>query len=170
MASAAFDAAMDADTAAAAAAEAPPMMRGKKGARTRKPLKPKISASSAAAQPSPSPIKPLPSAGKENGNATSPANKGKRVPASKSKATLAEELLDLQKMLGDMKLEKEKAEVMLKEKDAMLEKKEMELQQREEAQEKLQKELKKLQKLKEFKPTLVCEVPIFFLVFIFLID
>lgn len=139
-----------------AAIDSLPMMPGKKGARTRKPLKAKTSASSStAAQPSgPSPIRPLPSAGKENGACPSPASKGKRA-AAKSKASLAGELLDLQKMLEEMKLGKEKAEVMLKEKDAMLERKEMELKQRGAAQEKLQKELKKLQKLKEFKPTLV---------------
>ncbi|KAL4189407.1 hypothetical protein AMTRI_Chr08g165270 [Amborella trichopoda] len=53
-----------------------------------------------------------------------------------------------------MRLEKEKADEILKEKDELLKRKAEEIENRGKAQEKLDSEIKKLQKLKEFKPNL----------------
>lgn len=58
-------------------------------------------------------------------------------------------------MLEKMKIEKEKTEDLLKEKDEILKKKEEELETKDVEQEKLKAELKKLQKMKEFKPNMV---------------
>ncbi|XWS61650.1 hypothetical protein CRYUN_Cryun07bG0144600 [Craigia yunnanensis] len=55
-------------------------------------------------------------------------------------------------MLQKLRIEKEKNEELLKEKDGMLKMKEEELETQGKKQEKLQMELKKLQKMKEFKP------------------
>ncbi|CAN1254266.1 High mobility group B protein 13 [Linum perenne] len=59
------------------------------------------------------------------------------------------ELEQMQEMLEQLKLEKEKTEEMLKEKDEMLKAREEELENKGKQQEKMQAELKKLQKLKE---------------------
>ncbi|KAF3561330.1 hypothetical protein DY000_02015250 [Brassica cretica] len=61
---------------------------------------------------------------------------------------------DLMEMQA-MKIEKEKTEDLLKEKDEILRKKEEELETRDVEQEKLKVELKKLQKMKEFKPNML---------------
>ncbi|KAF5734769.1 high mobility group B protein 13-like [Tripterygium wilfordii] len=85
---------------------------------------------------------------------SSPKKAKAKGKASKGKQQSFEnELLDLQDMLQKLRLEKEKTEDLLKEKDEILKAKEEELETRGKEQEKLQVELKKLQKLKEFKPT-----------------
>ncbi|KAB5511174.1 hypothetical protein DKX38_030160 [Salix brachista] len=61
---------------------------------------------------------------------------------------------EMQEMLQQLKLEKEKTEVLLKEKDEMLKAKDDEIEMKGKEQEKMKTELKKLQKLKEFKPTM----------------
>jgi len=63
--------------------------------------------------------------------------------------------MEMQTMLEKMKIEKDKTEELLKEKDEILRKKEEELETRDAEQEKLKVELKKLQKMKEFKPNMV---------------
>ncbi|KAL5208351.1 hypothetical protein ABZP36_032786 [Zizania latifolia] len=89
----------------------------------------------------------------------SPPQKAKRVSAkSKRKAaaeaqqqqeqtpSMSDELTELQGMLERLRLEKEKAEEMVRERDEVIRKKE-------EEQGRLQAELKKMQRVKEFKPT-----------------
>jgi len=66
----------------------------------------------------------------------------------KESKSFEKDLMEMQAMLEKMKIEKEKTEDLLKEKDEILRKKEVE-------QEKLKTELKKLQKMKEFKPNMV---------------
>jgi upstream-binding transcription factor len=66
----------------------------------------------------------------------------------KETKSFEKDLMEMQAMLEKMKIEKEKTEDLLKEKDEILRKKEVE-------QEKLKTELKKLQKMKEFKPNMV---------------
>ncbi|KAB5534780.1 hypothetical protein DKX38_017866 [Salix brachista] len=61
---------------------------------------------------------------------------------------------EMQEMLQQLKLEKEKTEVLLKAKDEMLKAKDDEIEMKGKEQEKMKTELKKLQKLKEFKPTM----------------
>ncbi|KAJ6933729.1 hypothetical protein NC651_008968 [Populus alba x Populus x berolinensis] len=61
---------------------------------------------------------------------------------------------EMQEMLQQLKLEKEKTEVLLKEKDDMLKAKDEEIEIKGKEQQKMKMELKKLQKLKEFKPTM----------------
>ncbi|XP_010448654.1 PREDICTED: LOW QUALITY PROTEIN: high mobility group B protein 6 [Camelina sativa] len=65
-----------------------------------------------------------------------------------------QELMEMQAMMEKMKIEKDKTEELLKEKDEILRKKEEELETRDAEQEKLKLELKKLQKMKEFKPNM----------------
>ncbi|KAG9448404.1 hypothetical protein H6P81_014532 [Aristolochia fimbriata] len=133
----------------------------KKGKRSRNALKPKnapaTEPNALPLPPSKSPLKAFVDLGKENLRAlSSPANYGKEVglKTKESKQSLAHELLDLQKKLEQMRIEKDKTEELLKERDEMLKRKEEELESRGREQEKLQKELNKLQKLKEFKPSL----------------
>ncbi|KAF0932917.1 hypothetical protein E2562_013116 [Oryza meyeriana var. granulata] len=86
----------------------------------------------------------------------SPPQKAKRVSSkSKGKAAavearaqtaVADEVSELQGMLEKLRLEKEKAEEMVRERDEVIRKKE-------EEQGRLQAELKKIQRAKEFKPT-----------------
>ncbi|KAG2248788.1 hypothetical protein Bca52824_088416 [Brassica carinata] len=75
-----------------------------------------------------------------------------------AKATSAKsfekDLLEMQTMMEKMKIEKDKTEELLKEKDEILRRKEEELVTRDAEQEKLKTELKKLQKMKEFKPNM----------------
>ncbi|KHN16752.1 High mobility group B protein 6 [Glycine soja] len=78
----------------------------------------------------------------------------KKKQDSKKQQSFEKELLEMQEMLQQMRLEKEKTEELLKVKDEALKLKEEELENRGREQEKLQTELKKLQKLKEFKPTM----------------
>ncbi|TKY60706.1 High mobility group B protein 13 [Spatholobus suberectus] len=86
-----------------------------------------------------------------------PSDKG-QVPSkkqdSKKQQSFEKELLEMQEMLQQLRLEKEKTEELLKAKDEALKQKEEELENRGREQEKLQTELKKLHKLKEFKPTM----------------
>uniref|UniRef100_A0A1J3I9J5 High mobility group B protein 6 n=2 Tax=Noccaea caerulescens TaxID=107243 RepID=A0A1J3I9J5_NOCCA len=73
---------------------------------------------------------------------------------AKSAKSFEQDLLEMQAMLEKMKIEKDKTEELLKEKDEILRKKEEELESRDAEQEKLKVELKKLQKMKEFKPNM----------------
>ncbi|CAN1178177.1 High mobility group B protein 13 [Linum perenne] len=94
---------------------------------------------------------------KENHQSVSSAKKGKGKAAKGTKqqqASFDMELEQMQEMLEQLKLEKEKTEEMLKEKDEMLKAREEELENKGKQQEKMQAELKKLQKLKEFRPNL----------------
>ncbi|CAN1254261.1 High mobility group B protein 13 [Linum perenne] len=94
---------------------------------------------------------------KENHQSVSSAKKGKGKAAKGAKqqqASFDMELEQMQEMLEQLKLEKEKTEEMLKEKDEMLKAREEELENKGKQQEKMQAELKKLQKLKEFRPNL----------------
>lgn len=85
------------------------------------------------------------------------AAKGRTKKATtKNQDSFEKDLQDLQEMLEKMKIEKQKTEELLKEKDQMLKMKDEELDVKEKEQEKLQMELKKLQKMKEFKPNMVC--------------
>ncbi|AEE84808.1 HMG (high mobility group) box protein [Arabidopsis thaliana] len=72
----------------------------------------------------------------------------------KSAKSFEQDLMEMQTMLEKMKIEKDKTEELLKEKDEILRKKEEELETRDAEQEKLKVELKKLQKMKEFKPNM----------------
>ncbi|CAH8360096.1 unnamed protein product [Eruca vesicaria subsp. sativa] len=73
---------------------------------------------------------------------------------AKSAKSFEKDLLEMQMMLEKMKIEKDKTEELLKEKDEILRKKEEEIETRDAEQEKLKTELKKLQKMKEFKPNM----------------
>ncbi|TVU33333.1 hypothetical protein EJB05_25143 [Eragrostis curvula] len=98
----------------------------------------------------------------------SSAQKAKRAPSRSSKAKAAaaaaaaeaspvaapaDEMAELQGMLERLRLEKEKAEEMVRERDEVIRKKEEEIETREKEQERLQAELRKVQRAKEFKPT-----------------
>ncbi|CAH2078138.1 unnamed protein product [Thlaspi arvense] len=72
----------------------------------------------------------------------------------KSSKSFEKDLMEMQTKLETMKIEKDKTEELLKEKDEILRKKEEELETRDAEQEKLKMELKKLQKMKEFKPNM----------------
>lgn len=92
--------------------------------------------------------------------------KGKAVSKKQSKqSSFEKDLLEMQEKMQQLRLEKEKTEELLKEKDEMLKQKEQELDERGRQQEKLQIELKKLHKLKEFKPTMVTIFPFLFYLF-----
>lgn len=87
----------------------------------------------------------------------SSAKKPKSKAAAKKqpvKQSFDKDLQEMQDMLQQLRLDKEKTEELLKAKDEMLKQKDEELKTRDKEQEKLQIELKKLQKLKEFKPTM----------------
>ncbi|KAF2541642.1 hypothetical protein F2Q68_00029968 [Brassica cretica] len=73
---------------------------------------------------------------------------------AKSAKSFEKDLLEMQTMMEKMKIEKDKTEELLKEKDEILRRKEEELVTRDAEQEKLKTELKKLQKMKEFKPNM----------------
>ncbi|KAE8694630.1 High mobility group B protein 13 [Hibiscus syriacus] len=68
--------------------------------------------------------------------------------------SLEKDVQEMQEMLRKLKIEKEKTEELLKEKDEILKMKEEELETKGKGQEKLQMQLKKLQKMKEFKPNM----------------
>ncbi|KAE8785304.1 HMG1/2-like protein [Hordeum vulgare] len=94
--------------------------------------------------------------------ATAPASTRKVKRASskgggKAKAaapSMTDELTELQGMLERLRLEKEKAEEMVRERDEVIRKKEEELETRGKQQERLQAELKKMQRVKVFEPTM----------------
>jgi hypothetical protein len=99
----------------------------------------------------------------------SSAQKPKRAPSKRSKAKAsaaapADEMAELQGMLQRLRLEKEKAEEMVRERDDVIRKKEEEIETRDKEQERLQAQLRKVQRAKEFKPTVVrtriCRIPI----------
>ena len=69
--------------------------------------------------------------------------------------SVANELKEVQRRLELLRIEREKTDELLKQRDDMIRLKEEELENRAKKQEKLQKELKKLQKMEEFKPTMV---------------
>lgn len=84
--------------------------------------------------------------------------KGRAASKKQSKQqqqSFEKDLFEMQEKLQQLRLEKEKTEELLKEKDEALKQKEEELESRDREQEKLQIELKKMHKLKEFKPTMV---------------
>ncbi|CAN6243804.1 unnamed protein product [Urochloa humidicola] len=92
----------------------------------------------------------------------SPAPKAKRssksVKAAKAATSAAavsvvDDVAELQGMLERLRLEKEKAEEMVRERDEVIRKKEEEIETKEKEQERLQAELRKVQRAKEFKPT-----------------
>ncbi|KDP25323.1 hypothetical protein JCGZ_20479 [Jatropha curcas] len=100
---------------------------------------------------------------KENHESLSqPRSSSKKAKAKVSKAkqtkqsssSFETDMQEMQEMLQKLRLEKEKTEELLKEKDEMLKAKEEELETKGKEQEKLHLELKKLQKLKEFKPNM----------------
>ena len=142
----------------------------KKARTSRKALKEKSSSTNKAnilagqiSESSPAPVSTPPEdAAKENHESLSQplsgkkkskgAQKGKK---SKESQSFERDLQEMQEKLGQLRLEKEKTEGLLKARDEMLKIKEEELETRGREQEKLQMELKKLQKLKEFKPTVV---------------
>ncbi|GMJ15048.1 3xHigh Mobility Group-box1 [Hibiscus trionum] len=109
-----------------------------------------------------SPAPPVPSPmeaddpSKENSRTLTSPKKGKAAAAKskQSKQSFEKDLLEMQDMLQQLRIEKEKTEELLKEKDEMLKLKEEEIETKGKEQEKLQMELKKLQKMKEFKPTM----------------
>uniref|UniRef100_A0A0E0CIP3 HMG box domain-containing protein n=1 Tax=Oryza meridionalis TaxID=40149 RepID=A0A0E0CIP3_9ORYZ len=80
--------------------------------------------------------------------ATSKSSKGKAAAAAaaEEQASVVDAVSELQGMLEKLRLEKEKAEEMVRERDEVIRKKE-------EEQGRLQAELKKVQRAKEFKPT-----------------
>ncbi|KAM0833031.1 hypothetical protein ACQ4PT_064524 [Festuca glaucescens] len=96
------------------------------------------------------------SAGKVEPASTQKANrapsKGGRGKAAAP--SMADELTELQGMLERLRLEKEKAEEMVRERDEVIRKKEEEIETKGKQQERLQAELKKVQRIKEFKPTM----------------
>ena len=96
------------------------------------------------------------SAGKAAGDlsASSSAQKSKRAPARSGKAVV-DDVAELQGMLERLRLEKEKAEEMVRERDEVIRKKEEEIETNEKERERLQAELRKVQRAKEFKPTVV---------------
>lgn len=82
-------------------------------------------------------------------------SKGKSEQQKSSPSSFEKELQEMQEMMETLRIEKERTEEMLKERDEMLKQKDEELDSKGREQEKLQNELKKLQRLKEFKPTVV---------------
>nr|CAB3446318.1 unnamed protein product [Digitaria exilis] len=83
-----------------------------------------------------------------------PARSGKAAKASAAAAaSLVDDVAELQGMLERLRLEKEKAEEMVRERDEVIRKKEEEIETKEKEQERLQAELRKVQRAKEFKPT-----------------
>ncbi|CAL4888739.1 unnamed protein product [Urochloa decumbens] len=96
----------------------------------------------------------------------SPAPKAKRASSKSGKAAAAkvaaaaaaapsvvDDVAELQGMLQRLRLEKEKTEEMVRERDEVIRKKEEEIETKEKEQERLQAELRKVQRAKEFKPT-----------------
>ncbi|CAN6278185.1 unnamed protein product [Urochloa humidicola] len=94
----------------------------------------------------------------------SPAPKAKRASSKSGKAaakaaaasaaaSVVDDVAELQGMLERLRLEKEKAEEMVRERDEVIRKKEVEIETKEKEQERLQAELRKVQRAKEFKPT-----------------
>ncbi|CAL4970213.1 unnamed protein product [Urochloa decumbens] len=95
----------------------------------------------------------------------SPAPKAKRASSKSGKAAAAkvaaaaaapsvvDDVAELQGMLERLRLEKEKAEEMVRERDEVIRKKEEEIETKEKEQERLHAQLRKVQRAKEFKPT-----------------
>ncbi|KAM3369993.1 hypothetical protein ACQJBY_017703 [Aegilops geniculata] len=93
--------------------------------------------------------------------ATAPAStqKAKKATSKRGKAkaaapSMADELTELQGMLERLRLEKEKAEEMVRERDEVIRQKEEEIETKGKQQERLQAELKKMQRVKVFEPTM----------------
>ncbi|CAM0945943.1 unnamed protein product [Alopecurus aequalis] len=88
-----------------------------------------------------------------------PTQKVKRAPSKSGRGkaaspSMVDELTELQGMLERLRLEKEKAEEMVRERDEVIRKKEEEIETKGKQQVRLQAELKKMQRIKEFKPTM----------------
>uniref|UniRef100_A0A804PHI1 HMG box domain-containing protein n=1 Tax=Zea mays TaxID=4577 RepID=A0A804PHI1_MAIZE len=82
-----------------------------------------------------------------------PSRSSKAKAAAASAAVVVDDIAELQGMLERLRLEKEKAEEMVRERDEVIRKKEEEIETRDKEQERLQAELRKAQRAKEFKPT-----------------
>ncbi|PUZ75026.1 hypothetical protein GQ55_1G114500 [Panicum hallii var. hallii] len=78
---------------------------------------------------------------------------GKAAKAAAAASAVVDDVAELQGMLERLRLEKEKAEEMVRERDEVIRKKEEEIETKEKEQERLQAELRKVQRAKEFKPT-----------------
>ncbi|KAM0876088.1 hypothetical protein ACQ4PT_036413 [Festuca glaucescens] len=94
-------------------------------------------------------VEPTPASTQKAKRAPSKGGRGKAAAPS-----MADELTELQGMLERLRLEKEKAEEMVRERDEVIRKKEEEIETKGKQQERLQAELKKMQRIKEFKPTM----------------
>jgi upstream-binding transcription factor len=105
-----------------------------------------------AAEVSAGKVEPAPASTQKAKRAPSKGDRGKAAAAP----SMADELTELQGMLERLRLEKEKAEEMVRERDEVIRKKEEEIETKGKQQERLQAELKKMQRIKEFKPTMVC--------------
>ncbi|KAF6172998.1 hypothetical protein GIB67_006374 [Kingdonia uniflora] len=132
----------------------------KERTKKRKALKPKTpsgnEANILAGNISQIPLPDLSGIGKENNETLISAKKTtKRNSKSKElEKSFEKELQELQGKFEELRVEKEKADELVKVRDEMLKQKEEEIEAHGKEQEKLHLELKKLQKLKEFKPTM----------------
>ncbi|XP_062218765.1 high mobility group B protein 6-like [Phragmites australis] len=81
------------------------------------------------------------------------SSKSKAKAAAEVPSVATDEMAELQGMLERLRLEKEKAEEMVRERDEVIRKKEEEIETKEKEHERLQAELRKVQRAKEFKPT-----------------
>ncbi|XP_051227305.1 high mobility group B protein 6 [Lolium perenne] len=95
-------------------------------------------------------VEPAPASTQKAKRAPSKGGRGKAAAAP----SMADELTELQGMMEKLRLEKEKAEEMVRERDEVIRKKEEEIESKGKQQERLQAELKKMQRIKEFKPTM----------------
>ncbi|RLN08366.1 high mobility group B protein 6-like [Panicum miliaceum] len=82
-----------------------------------------------------------------------PSKSGKAAKAAAAASAVVDDVAELQGMLERLRLEKEKAEEMVRERDEVIRKKEEEIETKEKEQGRLQAELRKVQRAKEFKPT-----------------
>jgi upstream-binding transcription factor len=87
--------------------------------------------------------------------ASARSGKAAKAAAAAAAASVVDDVAELQGMLERLRLEKEKAEEMVRERDEVIRKKEEEIETKEKEQERLQAELRKVQRAKEFKPTVV---------------
>lgn len=166
------------------AVEAPVTKRGKsrKALKNLSPNEANISAGKIAASPVPAPaFGEVPA--KEGLSLPLSPKMGRKSKTSKKKAagatadasaaaeasnkSFADELLELQGRLEQLRIEKERTEEMLRQRDEVIKQKDEEIENRGKEKDKLQKELKKLQKVKEFKPTMVLSFSISFRIWIF---
>ncbi|CAN6231122.1 unnamed protein product [Urochloa humidicola] len=108
-----------------------------------------ISAGKAVAQAAELSASPAPKAKR----ASTKSGKAAKAAAAAAASSVVDDVAELQGMLERLRLEKEKAEEMVRERDEVIRKKEEEIETKEKEQERLQAELRKVQRAKEFKPT-----------------